>query len=256
MGALSILSSCGSAAALVVVLGCGESDETRPATPTPAPAQEAPELRRAPPGDAVRFRAPDGVRLRGTLASTRRDAPTILVMNTSRTAGPRFDDVAAELHDAGFTTLSFTARATFGSLREVTPEKNERTVALDVAGAARFLRNRPEANPQRIGAFAQSMGATAVLYALGTHSRGRLAAAVGLSPPDSEMILSLQLDDRYRPHDALLIADDAELINSQNLAEGAKRSEVWQSPIDGHGAELLPDPRVRERIVAWFRDRL
>jgi dienelactone hydrolase len=180
----------------------------------------------------------------------------VLVMNTSRTARPRFDALAGELHAAGFTTLSFTARATFGSLREVTPSKNEQTVALDVAGATRFLRGRPETDPERIGAFAQSMGATAVLYALGTHSRTRLAAAVGLSPPDSEKILSLQLDGRYRPHDALLIADESELVNSQNLAEDAERSEVWQAPIAGHGVELLPDARVRARVVAWFRDRL
>jgi hypothetical protein len=252
----ALFRTCGAVAALgVAVAGCGGDEE--PPSPAPTPAQQQPaELRPAPPGDRVRFRAPDGVRLRGRLASTEHDAPAVLVMNTSRTAGPQFDSVAAELHDAGFTTLSFTARATFGSLREVTPEKNERTVALDVAGAARFLGGRPEADPRRIGAFAQSMGATAVLYALGTHSRDRLAAAVGLSPPDSEQILSLQLDDRYRPHDALLIADDAELVNSQNLAEGAQRSEVWQAPIDGHGAELLPDPRVRERVLAWFRDRL
>jgi hypothetical protein len=242
------------AAAVLAVAGCGGGDEAR--GPDRPPAQRAEELRPAPAGDPVRFRAADGVRLRGRLASTGRDAPAVLVMNTSRTAGPRFDSVAAELHAAGFTTLSFTARATFGSLREVTPEKNERTVALDVAGATRFLRRRPEVDPERIGAFAQSMGATAVLYALGTHSRGRLAAAVGLSPPDSEMILSLQLDGRYRPHDALLIADGSELINSQNLAEGARRSEVWQAPLDGHGAELLPEPRVRARIVAWFHDRL
>lgn len=177
-------------------------------------------------------------------------------MNTSHTAGPRFDALAAELHAAGFTTLSFTARARFNSLRDVNERNNEHTVARDVTGAARFLRRRPEADPRRIGAFAQSMGATAVLYALGTHARHRLAAAVVLSPPDSAEILQLQSAGRYRPHDALLIADDSELVNSENLAQGAKRSEVWQAPIGGHGAELLPDARVRERIAAWFEDRL
>jgi dienelactone hydrolase len=237
---------------LVVLAGCGGDDEPRrpqagAGTPTPPPA---------PATESVRFRASDGVRLRGRLASPRPRAPAVIVMNTSNTAGPRFDRVAAELHAAGFTTLSFTARARFNSLRDVNAENNERTVALDVAGAVRFLRRRPEADSRRIGAFAQSMGATAVLYALGTHAREGLAAAVALSPPDSEPILRLQTAGRYRPHDALLIADEGELISSENLAQGALRSEVWQAPIDGHGAELLPDARVRERIAGWFADRL
>lgn len=177
-------------------------------------------------------------------------------MNTSHTAGPRFDSLAAELHAQGYTTLSFTARAKFNTLRDVDEKNNERTVARDVAGAERYLRRRPEADPERIGAFAQSMGAASVLYALGTHSRRRLAAAVALSPPDSGTIFELQRDGRYHPHDALLIADAAEVTESQNLAEGASRSEVWKAPIDGHGAELLPDTRVRERIIGWFDDRL
>jgi hypothetical protein len=238
------------AAAVIVLAGCGGSEE--PVAPRPTTAA----LRPAPPGEAVRFRATDGVRLRGTLASPGRRAPAVIVMNTSHTAGPRFDDLAAQLDAAGFATLSFTARARFRNLTEVNEENNERTVARDVAGAARFLRGRPEADPRRIGAFAQSMGATAVLHALGTHSRRTLAAAVALSPPDAGMIFALQSAGRYHPHDVLLIADEAELVSSENLADGAERSQVWQAPVDSHGAELLPDARVRNRIVEWFADRL
>ena len=204
----------------------------------------------------MRFRATDGLPLRGALASAGKGSPAVVLVNTSNTAGPRFDAFAAELDAAGFTTLSFTARARFNSLRDVTDENNERTVARDVAGAVRFLRRRPEADPRRIGAFAQSMGATAVQYALGTDSSRTIAAAVALSPPDSADIFRLQSSGRYRAHDTLFIADERELSNSSNLADGARRSEVWQSPIDGHGAELLPDRRIRERILAWFQDRL
>jgi dienelactone hydrolase len=241
-------------AALVALLaGCGERARTeRPA----AAATETATPQPAPSGERVRFRATDGVVLRGALASAGDDAPAVVLVNTSHTAGPRLDALAAELDAAGFTTLSFTARAKFNSLRDVTEERNERTVARDVAGAVRFLRRRPEADPRRIGAFAQSMGATAVVYALGSHSHREIAAAVALSPPDSAMVFRLQSAGRYRAHDTLFIADDRELGDSENLAQGSRRSEVWQSPIDGHGAELLPDPRVRDRVVSWFEERL
>jgi dipeptidyl aminopeptidase/acylaminoacyl peptidase len=238
-------------ACVLTLAGCGERERRGAAAEGDAatPAQRFPTR-------PVRFRAPDGLRLRGALAIAGDMAPAVVLVNTSHTAGPRFDAFAAELNAAGFTTLSFTARAKFNSLRDVTEENNERTVALDVDGAVRFLRRAPEADPRRIGLFAQSMGGTAILYAAGTHTRDRVAATVALSPADSAMIFRFQTSGRYRPHDALLIADEAELINSQNLAEGARRSEVWRSPVDGHGAALLPDPRVRERIVGWFEDRL
>jgi dienelactone hydrolase len=242
-------------AALVPALaGCGEREQ-RPERATAKPAAEEPP---PPPRETrpVRFRATDGLRLRGELASAGKGSPAVVLMNTSNIAGPRFDAFAAELEAAGFTTLSFTARARFNSLRDVTDENNERTVARDIAGAVRFLRRRPEADPRRIGAFAQSMGALAVQYALGTHSSRTIAAAVALSPPDSADIFELQSTGRYRAHDTLFIADGRELSNSSNLADGARRSEVWEAPIDGHGAELLPDPQVRERIREWFQDRL
>ena len=227
-----------------VLAGCGEDERRSGAPPAHAPSRE------------VRFRAPDGLQLQGTLAAPGDAKPAVALVNTSNTAGPRFDALAAELNSAGFTTLSFTARAKFTSLRDVTAENNERTVSLDVTGAVRFLRRAPEADPRRIGLFAQSMGAAAVLYAAGTRDAPRVAATVGLSPPDSADIFRFQTAGRYRLHDALLIADEVELINSQNLVDGARRSEVWKAPIRGHGAALLPDERVRSRILDWFRDRL
>jgi hypothetical protein len=69
-------------------------------------------------------------------------------------------------------------------------------------------------------------------------------------------VLDLQLEHAYAPRGILFVADGAEVQNADNLADGAIGSEVWQAPVDGHGYELLPDSRVRERVGGWLDARL
>jgi hypothetical protein len=99
------------------------------------------------------------------------------------------------------------------------------------------------------------MGAAGAVLAL-ARTPAAVDAAVALSPPDSTYVLDLQLEGHYAPRGILFIADAAELQNAENLAEGAADSEVWRAPVDGHGYELLPDPRVRERLHGWLDARL
>jgi dienelactone hydrolase len=151
--------------------------------------------------------------------------------------------------------LTLNARFVIHSLREVTAAKDERALARDVLGGVSFLRRTDKVRPARIGIVAQSMGATGATLAMARKPRG-LQAAVALSPPDSTYVLNLQVKDAYAPRGILFVADAAELQSADNLADGAIGSEVWQAPVDGHGYELLPNPRVRERLRGWLDARL
>jgi hypothetical protein len=101
-----------------------------------------------------------------------------------------------------------------------------------------------------------SIGASTTVYAMATRA-GRIArAAVVLSPPDSSDIWALQGDDRYRPHDLLLVSDDREASSAEGMLEGAARSEAIRSEGPGHGIALLAEPGVRHALVSWLRARL
>jgi pimeloyl-ACP methyl ester carboxylesterase len=238
---------------LVVGAGCGEAP-----APTGRGADETPTAEPAdaePIGTRLRVRAQDGAALRARLAVATRRAPAVIVLHTSNNARAEFDRLAALLHDDGFTVLSLNARFVIHSLREVTATKDERALARDVLGGVAFLRRTDKVRPARVGIVAQSMGAAGAVLAMARKPDG-LEAAVALSPPDSTYVLDLQLDDAYAPRGVLFVADAAELQNAENLAEGAVGSEVWQAPVDGHGYELLPDARVRERLRGWLDARL
>jgi hypothetical protein len=234
---------------LVVGSGCGDGPAPTgggaDATPTAEPADAEPI------GTRIRVRAQDGTALRARLAVATRRAPAVIVLHTSNNARDEFDRLAALLHDDGFTVLSLNARFVIHSLREVTATKDERALARDVLGGVSFLRRTDKARPARVGIVAQSLGAAGAVLAMGRKPEA-LQAAVALSPPDSTYVLDLQLEHTYAPRGILFVADAAELQNSENLADGAVGSEVWQAPVDGHGYELLPDPGVRERLQGWL----
>jgi pimeloyl-ACP methyl ester carboxylesterase len=238
-------------AVLVVGAGCGDGPApTGGADATPTAKISAAE----PIGTRLRVRAQDGGALRARLAVATRRAPAVIVLHTSNNARVEFDRLAAFLHDDGFTVLSLNARFMIHSLREVTETKDERALARDVLGGVSFLRRMGKVRPARVGVVAQSMGAAGAVLGMARRPDG-VQAAVALSPPDSTHILDMQLEGAYAPEGILFVADAAELQNADNLAEGAIGSEVWQAPRDGHGYELLPDPRVRERLRGWLHAR-
>ncbi len=252
-------------AALAVVvgsIGCGD-DAQQPsppgrasAPPAAGAARSTPEPAAAPPvGTALHVRAADGKRLRARLAPAGRRAPAVIVLHTSDNARSEFNRLAGTLRDEGYAVLSLDARFKFHSLRDVTEQKDERAVARDVAGGAAFLRRSATVAPSTVGVVAQSMGAAGVALAMADDPRA-LNAAVAISPPDSQFALERQLDDAYAPRGVLFISDAAERTNAENLADGARESEVWEAPVDGHGYELLSDHRVRERLLGWLDERL
>jgi hypothetical protein len=243
-------------AALAILAGCGDgSSGSRPAdraTVTPAPTAAA----AAPPvGRRVSVRADDGRALRAHLAPGPRGAPALIVLHTSNNARDAFNQLTRMLHGDGYTLLTLEARYKFHSYRDVTPVKDERAVARDVLAGARYLRAASRADISRIGIIAQSMGAIGAIWAI-TRRAEALDAVAAISPPDSGYVLNRQRNGTYAPRNILFVTDERERPNAENLIDGARRSEIWQAPIRGHGYELLADPRVPDKLREWLGQRL
>jgi dienelactone hydrolase len=227
--------------------GCGgenEPAERQAATRSAAPAATAPPA--VGPGRSLRFRATDGVRLRGTVfAAAGRRSPAVVLVHQSDGGPDQFKPFLPYLHAAGYAALTYTSRPLPGRM-------DEAANARDIAGAVAALRRRPGVDRRRIAVVGASIGAAAAAYLSFTKVGRSLPAIIGLSPASFR-------DDPPRgrhPHDVLLISDERERINADFIADGSPGITVEVAPIAGHGVALLPDRRVRHDVLAWLRARL
>lgn len=239
------------ACCLLALAGCGGDDarDEQARTPPPPARTATPEADPAPPaapaGRPIRFRASDGVRLRGTLVPGKGSrAPAVVLVHQSDGGPDQFDEFVPYLHDAGYAALTYLSREE-DRLDEV---KNAR----DVAGAVRAVRQQRGVDPDRVAVVGASIGAASAAY-LSFQPAGRgLRAVVGLSPaPFFE-----EPPRGRRPHDVLLIADESERPDAEFIAEGSPGIEVRTSPVSGHGVALLPDEHVRDEVLDWLAERL
>jgi acetyl esterase/lipase len=244
------------ALALALVAGCGGDDDhvtpaasapaataTPTATATPSQGKEPP----APPAPkTVRFRATDGEPVKARYTRAGRKAPGVVLLHQIDGGMDQWEPLIPYLHDAGFATLAYQSRRS----------PNEADRLPDAMGALRWLRARPEVDPQRVALVGASVGASTAVLAMATKARETVDAAVALSPPDSADIWALQDDDRYRPHDVLFVSDESEASSAEGMMDGAVRSKIIRSEGPGHGVVLLPEQGVRDALLGWLRDRV
>ncbi len=194
----------------------------------------------------MRFRATDGEPVSGKYTAAGRDAPGVVLLHEIRGGPGQWAPLVPFLHEAGYATLAYQSRAS--------PMEAERLP--DAVGALRWLRSRPDVNPKRIALIGASIGGSTAVLAMATEARRTADAAVALSPVDSSDIWALQDDDKYRPHDLLLIADESESTSAEGMLDGAVRSRFVQSEGSGHGVALLPERGVHDALLAWLDERV
>ena len=231
--------------------GCGGDDDVArggagPAAPQVEEPASRPAPPAAPPGRAVRFRAADGVALRGRLVPGRTPrSPGVVLVHQSDGGPDEFDRFIPYLHERGFAALSYRSRPH--------PERMDETEnAQDIAGAVRALRRRQGIDPERIAVVGASIGATSAAYHSFSSTGRSVQATVGLSP-------GTFLDEAPpagTPHDVLLIADEAERSSADFLAAQAPGITARVAPVAGHGVDLLDDARVRADVLEWLSARL
>jgi len=245
-------------AAAALLAGCGGDDDTpadRAATPPAATATPAPPAATATPAQSphpsprarsARFRAADGAAVTGRYTAAGRRAPAVVLLHEIRGGPDQWAPLVPYLHAAGFATLAYQSR----------PSAMERERMPDALAALRWLRGRPDVDPERVALVGASIGASTAVLAMATGARRTARAAVALSPPDSADIWSLQDDDRYRPHDVLLVSDERESASAESMLDGAVRSQAVRSAGPGHGVALLAEPGVRDALLAWLDERV
>ena len=195
----------------------------------------------------MRFRAADGEPVTGQYtAAAGDDAPAVVLLHEIRGGPDQWAPLVPYLHAAGFATLAYGSRSS--------AFEHERLP--DALGALRWLRGREGVDPDRLALVGASIGASTAVLAMATGARATADAAVALSPPDSSDIWALQDDDRYRPHDLLLVSDERESASAEGMLDGAVRSEAMRSAGPGHGVALLPEAGVRDALLAWLDDRV
>jgi hypothetical protein len=233
------------AAAALLAAGCGGGAKRAAAPPARTPTAASTPAP-VPRGTPVRFRATDGVRLRGRLIRAAGGrSPAVVLVHQSDGGPDQFDPFLPYLRAAGYSALVYGSRPMPGRM-------DEAANARDVAGAVALLRRIPRIQHRRIAVVGASIGASAAAYLSFTRVGRSLPAIVGLSPADFA-------DDPPRgrhPHDVLLIADAAERPSADFIADGSRGIEVRTSPVGGHGVALLPEARVRGWVLSWLRARL
>ena len=241
----------GLALAAALQSGCGGDDAPadRPraevtATPTPTPTPSPPPP--APRARSVRFRAADGEPVAGKYTPAGEGAPAVVLLHEIRGGPDQWSPLIPYLHEAGFATLAYQSRAS----------ALEKERLPDALAAMRWLRGRQDVDPERVALVGASIGASTAVLAMATGARRSAQAAVALSPPDSADIWALQDHDRYRPHDLLLVSDEAESASAEGMLDGAVRSKAMRSAGPGHGVALLSEQGVRDALLAWLDDRV
>ena len=242
------------AVACVLASACGSgtagttagSTAARPAT-TAAQAGAPPE---APAGSPIRFRATDGVRLHGTLTPGRGSrAPAVILIHQYKGTPYEWDATIPYLHAAGYATLEYPSRSP--------TEDDETVLARDVRGAIAALRRHPDIDPRRIAVLGASIGASTAAWVVGSPPDQRLAAAVALSPQETDAIKHGARTNRFRPHDLLLVADTQELFAVKAIRTDVHGSgvSVTQSRDEGHGVDLMDYAPVRRAVIDWLNTR-
>ncbi|HWC25201.1 MAG TPA: alpha/beta fold hydrolase [Solirubrobacteraceae bacterium] len=240
----------------------------------------------------VRFPAADGLRLAGWYAPSKNRAAVIIVHGGGgdRT-GSR--DQAALLARHGYGVLVYDARGRGES--EGSPNAYGWGWEHDVAGALRFLRGRPDVDPERIGGLGLSTGADVLIEVAA--ERRDLAAVVGegatvrsfadyrkagldaLAPSSWTLMAATrafsgsapgeplkELVREISPTPLLLIAGGrgaaapggGEFGLSKMYAEAAREPvEFWGLPAGRHTAAIRERPEEYERrVVGFFDDAL
>ena len=228
-----------SAAATATATPTATATETPTATPTPEPPP-------APRSRTVRFKASDGEKVTARYAPAGRNARGVVLLHEIRGGPDQWDVLVPYLHEAGFATLAPSSRKS--------PLEAERLP--DALAAIRWLRDRPEVDPDRVGLVGASIGASTAVFAMATGARKAVDAAVALSPPDSADIWALQDDGKFRPHDVLFVSDAGEASSVEGMQDGTVRSKAMLSGGPGHGVALLAEPGVRDALLGWLDERV
>lgn len=219
----------------------------------------------------VTINSPDGVVLVGSFYEAEKpDSPALLLLHQWQSDRHSWDDLAAEMHGAGFSVLAIDGRG-FGESTKRTDgsgvsagrtDKDVQAMLGDVRAAVDFLAKQDTVDPKRIGIVGASYGSSlALIYAADDPK----IAAIALLSPGLNYFGNMATEPaiiRYGDRPVLLAAaeDDPESFNAvTRLAEltgEPNRAVAISVKKGGHGTELLKVNEVRKPLETFCKERL
>ena len=211
----------------------------------------------------VSIRTEDGVTLAATwYEPSSRPGPAVILVHMLNRSRKEWDAVAQRLASEGIGALAFDLRGHGESTAGPSPAAGQSEYASmvqDVRAVRRYLAQRSDVQPSRVGVLGASIGAN--LAALAASADGTIASLALLSPSVEYRGLRMTEAVRKIKRPILFVAGDDDPYASRSARElqkeGSGVREILILNQAGHGTMMLSrDPSLIGALVDWFRKTL
>jgi dienelactone hydrolase len=214
----------------------------------------------------VTFNAADGFALKGTLYSSGKAGPGILMLHQCSADRQLYNDLGNMLNAAGYTVLSFDYRG-FGASKageytsyEAQRQKITEKMPVDVDGGLRFLATQPNVVASTIGVVAGSCSVNQAIKAGQRHPQIKTFVLLsGGNSVDVNGEAFIKNSPRI-PFFGAASEEDTEAAASIKKLVGLSTngdSRVAMLKGAGHAASMFEkEPELQADIVIWFRSNL
>jgi dienelactone hydrolase len=211
----------------------------------------------------VSIRTEDGVTLAASwYEPSSRSGPAVILVHMLHRSRKDWDAVAQRLASEGIGALAFDLRGHGESTAGPVPGAGQSeygSMVLDVRAVRRYLAQRSDVQPSRVGVLGASIGAN--LAALAASADGTIASLALLSPSVEYRGLRMTEAVRKIKRPILFVAGDDDPYASRSARElqkeGSGVREILILNQAGHGTMMLSrDPSLIGALVDWFRKTL
>ena len=210
----------------------------------------------------VSIRTEDGVTLAASWYEPPRPGPAVILVHMLHRSRKDWDAVAQRLASEGIGALAFDLRGHGESTAGPSPGAGQSeygSMVLDVRAVRRYLAQRSDVQPSRVGVIGASIGAN--LAALAASADGTIASLALLSPSVEYRGLRMTEAVRKIKRPILFVAGDDDPYASRSARElqkeGSGVREILILNQAGHGTMMLShDPSLTGALVDWFRRTL
>jgi dienelactone hydrolase len=209
----------------------------------------------------VDFNAADGFALNGTLYSTDKPAPGVLLLHQCNANRRIYDHLAVMLNTAGYNVLTFDFRGAGGKpIRKVQKPTTEqqKIMASDIETALSFLKSQSTVNPRALGVLGSNCTVNEAIHAGQHHPEIRtLVLLSGGADAEGEAYIK---NSPKVPILGVASEEDRDAAAAmKKLVASSTSSESHLEMLNhaGHAASMFAkQPDLEPDIVVWFRSNL
>ena len=209
----------------------------------------------------VEFNAADGSALKGTLYSTDKPAPGVLLLNQCNANRQIYDHLAVMLNTAGYNVLTFDFRGFGGKpsrrVQKPTTEQ-QKIMASDIDAALSFLKSQSTVNPRALGVLGSNCAVNQAIHAGQHHPEIRTLVLLS-GGADAEGEAYIQNSPKVPILGVASQEDRDAAAAMKKLLTLSTNNESRLEMLNhaGHAAAMFAkEPDLEPDIVVWFRSNL